>query len=76
MNQGRVEQIGTPDEVFDDPVNLFVAEFIGSPAMNMLRGEVTQLNGQTAFSTGGEVLEVRGDLAIVPGHDADLWHPT
>jgi len=70
MNQGRVEQIGTPDEVFDDPVNLFVAEFIGSPAMNMLRGEVTQLNGQTAFSTGGEVLEVRGDLAIVPGHDA------
>src|SRR6266446_5206407 len=36
MNAGRVEQIGTPLELYDDPVNQFVAGFIGSPAMNFL----------------------------------------
>jgi multiple sugar transport system ATP-binding protein len=38
MNGGRVEQIGTPLELYDRPNNLFVAGFIGSPAMNFLRG--------------------------------------
>jgi len=36
MNNGRVEQIGSPLELYDNPVNLFVAGFIGSPAMNFL----------------------------------------
>jgi multiple sugar transport system ATP-binding protein len=36
MNAGRVEQIGTPLELYDDPSNLFVAGFIGSPAMNFM----------------------------------------
>jgi multiple sugar transport system ATP-binding protein len=36
MNAGRVEQIGTPLELYDNPANLFVAGFIGSPAMNFL----------------------------------------
>ena len=38
MNDGNVEQIGTPLEVYDDPANLFVAGFIGSPAMNFIEG--------------------------------------
>ena len=38
MNAGRVEQIGTPVELFDRPANLFVAGFIGSPAMNFIPG--------------------------------------
>jgi multiple sugar transport system ATP-binding protein len=38
MNAGGVEQIGTPLELYDNPANLFVAGFIGSPAMNMLPG--------------------------------------
>src|SRR5512146_2743330 len=38
MHDGRVEQIGSPLELYDRPVNLFVAGFIGSPAMNFLRG--------------------------------------
>jgi multiple sugar transport system ATP-binding protein len=38
MNDGRVEQIGRPLELYDRPANLFVAGFIGSPAMNFLRG--------------------------------------
>src|SRR5215216_4076201 len=40
MHDGLVEQIGKPLQVYDRPANLFVAEFIGSPAMNILRGEV------------------------------------
>ena len=38
MNAGKVEQIGTPIELFDKPANLFVAGFIGSPAMNFIPG--------------------------------------
>lgn len=38
MNGGRIEQIGTPLELYDTPTNLFVADFIGSPSMNVLSG--------------------------------------
>jgi multiple sugar transport system ATP-binding protein len=41
MNAGRVEQIGTPLELYDRPVNLFVATFMGSPAMNILPARAT-----------------------------------
>ncbi len=40
MHDGIVEQIGTPLELFDRPGNLFVAQFIGSPSMNVLRGQL------------------------------------
>ncbi|CDX11710.1 glycerol-3-phosphate transporter subunit; ATP-binding component of ABC superfamily [Mesorhizobium sp. ORS 3324] len=40
MRDGRIEQIGAPLELFDRPANLFVAGFIGSPAMNLLKGTV------------------------------------
>jgi multiple sugar transport system ATP-binding protein len=40
LSAGELQQIGTPDEVYDNPANLFVAEFIGSPPMNLL--EVTR----------------------------------
>src|SRR6186997_3178083 len=40
MSEGNVEQIGTPLELYDHPANLFVASFIGSPAMNLLKGEI------------------------------------
>ncbi|MGP0090972.1 MAG: ABC transporter ATP-binding protein [Xanthobacteraceae bacterium] len=48
MHDGRVEQIGVPLELYDRPANLFVAGFIGSPAMNFLRGRVRH-NGATEF---------------------------
>jgi multiple sugar transport system ATP-binding protein len=50
MNEGLVEQIGDPLELYDSPDNLFVAGFIGSPAMNMLPGQI-QANGSAAFVT-------------------------
>jgi ABC-type sugar transport system ATPase subunit len=39
MSTGRIQQVGTPDEVYQHPANLFVAEFIGSPPMNLLQAE-------------------------------------
>jgi len=48
MHDGRVEQIGAPLELYDRPDNLFVAGFIGSPAMNMLKGRI-RVNGTASF---------------------------
>jgi sn-glycerol 3-phosphate transport system ATP-binding protein len=52
MNAGRMEQIGTPEEVYHRPATTFVAGFIGSPPMNLLEG---QADG-TRFTTGGITL--------------------
>src|ERR1041384_8211068 len=48
MHEGLVEQIGTPLDLYDKPDNQFVAGFIGSPAMNFLKGKV-RLNGSAGF---------------------------
>ncbi|HTQ83762.1 MAG TPA: sn-glycerol-3-phosphate ABC transporter ATP-binding protein UgpC [Pseudolabrys sp.] len=48
MHDGHVEQIGTPLELYDTPANQFVAGFIGSPAMNFLKGKV-EMNGRAGF---------------------------
>jgi sn-glycerol 3-phosphate transport system ATP-binding protein len=55
MNAGRVEQIGTPEEVYKRPATTFVASFIGSPPMNLLRGTAEGLRFQVK---GGPVLEL------------------
>lgn len=46
MRDGRIEQIGPPDVVYDCPANLFVADFIGSPPINLLKGRVGRVNGE------------------------------
>jgi multiple sugar transport system ATP-binding protein len=51
MSGGTVQQIGSPDEIYDRPVNIFVAGFIGSPAMNFLGG-VVGTNGDTTVIRG------------------------
>jgi ABC-type sugar transport system ATPase subunit len=48
LRGGRVEQIGTPTELYDTPANAFVAGFIGSPKMNFLTADVAGLDGRTA----------------------------
>ncbi|OCC03519.1 ABC transporter ATP-binding protein [Labrys sp. WJW] len=45
MNAGRIEQVGPPLELYEKPANLFVAGFIGSPAMNLLKGRVETVDG-------------------------------
>jgi multiple sugar transport system ATP-binding protein len=63
MHDGIVEQIGTPLELFDKPGNLFVAQFIGSPAMNVLPGTLRR-NGSGAYVEAlGSHWPVPGDLA-------------
>lgn len=57
MKDGVVHQIGQPQEVYDRPVNLFVAKFLGTPPINVFRGAVK--NGAVCLG-GDEVLRVRG----------------
>ena len=52
MDAGVVQQFGTPDEVFDDPANLFVAQFVGEPAINVARGVVRTSDGTTRVEIG------------------------
>merc|ERR1712023_372915 len=40
MREGIIQQVGSPTEIYDNPANAFVASFIGSPAMNLIDGEV------------------------------------
>ena len=42
MNDGVLAQVGTPEEIFNEPINRFISTFIGQPSMNILEGEVTQ----------------------------------
>jgi multiple sugar transport system ATP-binding protein len=57
MNAGNVEQIGVPLELYDRPANLFVAGFIGSPAMNFLQGKI---EGGAFRASSGEALPLPG----------------
>ena len=53
MKDGEVQQIGTPQEVFNHPANLFVAGFIGMPVMNFFDAELRLVNGEYAVELGG-----------------------
>ena len=53
MNQGHIHQVGTPLEVYDDPDDVFVAGFIGSPAMNLMKGTLEGRDGAPVFRAGG-----------------------
>jgi len=69
LNAGKIEQVGTPLELYREPRNLFVAEFIGSPKMNMLSASVRQVLGPAVqvVLPGGRIFEIpieRADLAV------------
>jgi multiple sugar transport system ATP-binding protein len=63
MHDGRVEQIGTPLELYDRPRNLFVAQFIGSPAMNVVEGTVRRGSGPAHVEAAAQVRWPLGDAA-------------
>ncbi|MFS2155843.1 ABC transporter ATP-binding protein [Pseudomonas sp. Pseusp122] len=65
MNAGRIEQVGAPIDVYDRPANLFVATFIGSPAMNLIEGVLEQDERTSFIKVGSQriALERRIDLA-------------
>jgi multiple sugar transport system ATP-binding protein len=56
MRKGELQQVATPQELYDHPVNLFVGGFIGSPAMNLLEGTLERENGGMAVSIGDQRL--------------------
>jgi multiple sugar transport system ATP-binding protein len=59
LNAGRIEQIGAPMELYQRPVNLFVAGFLGSPGMNFLPGQVSRTDGgHTEIEAGGVQITV------------------
>jgi multiple sugar transport system ATP-binding protein len=64
MRDGRVEQVGAPLDLYDNPTNTFVAGFIGSPAMNFIRGRVEEPG--TFLADGGARLPLP-DVAAAPG---------
>ncbi|MCC6468018.1 MAG: sn-glycerol-3-phosphate ABC transporter ATP-binding protein UgpC [Alphaproteobacteria bacterium] len=64
MRDGHIEQSGAPLEVYDRPNNLFVAGFIGSPAMNLVEGTVKRANGATQVVTADGVSLPAGANAV------------
>jgi multiple sugar transport system ATP-binding protein len=67
MQDGRVEQVGAPLELYDRPANLFVATFIGSPAMNLIEGRIT---GEGFVTTSGLTLPLASAPAGSQGQPA------
>ncbi|OBQ87100.1 ABC transporter ATP-binding protein [Mesorhizobium sp. WSM3873] len=53
MHEGFIQQVGTPDEVYSHPANLFVAQFVGSPVMNIAEASVTDQAGAASVTVGG-----------------------
>ncbi len=64
MNHGELQQIGKPQDVYDDPVNLFVAKFLGTPAINVFAGRLS--DGKLLIGSEA-VLEAPGS------EDRDVW---
>lgn len=68
LDQGRIQQIDTPQRIYDEPANLFVATFIGSPAMNLLPGKLLPR------SAGGYDVDL-GTQTIGLGESAEQTFP-
>jgi multiple sugar transport system ATP-binding protein len=60
LKDGELQQVGSPYEIYNFPKNLFVADFMGSPSMNLLEGKVAKSNGQSQI-----VVERDGHAPIV-----------
>ena len=63
MRGGQVQQVGPPQEVYDEPANTFVAAFLGSPRINLHTGTVDRSDGRGVFRTGDVVISLQPRLA-------------
>ena len=76
LKGGEIEQVGTPDEVYNSPASVFVGGFIGSPAMNFAKGTIR--GGELVFD-GGEQRPLQshalGKAGSQDGRDVDRRHP-
>jgi multiple sugar transport system ATP-binding protein len=89
MSRGILQQVETPQRLYDHPENLFVAGFIGTPPMNLLDVPVTVQNGSVSITLGGETLPVPdaalktyprlreyGGRSVVAGIRSQAMHPS
>jgi multiple sugar transport system ATP-binding protein len=67
MRDGRLEQVDAPQALYDQPANLFVAAFIGSPAMNLLRGRLSYESRHVVAVVGGQRLVLPDSMASLVG---------
>jgi multiple sugar transport system ATP-binding protein len=73
LQDGVLQQFGTPAEIYNDPVNMFVADFMGSPAMNLLSGTIEENGAGLQLSlerSSGEPIK----LPVAPGKEALAAH--
>lgn len=63
MKDGYIQQVGTPQEVFDHPKNLFVAAFIGSPQMNFFPGQIEKSNERYQLQLAGQTFSLSDSLS-------------
>jgi multiple sugar transport system ATP-binding protein len=66
LNEGRIEQVGTPVELYARPKNLFVARFLGAPPMNLLSGRISRKGGELGVDLAG------GRRMALDGRQVDL----
>jgi multiple sugar transport system ATP-binding protein len=77
LNAGRIEQVGTPLELYNRPCNRFVAGFLGSPRMNFFAARLAGLDGSTARVSidgldGEQILALEAEHGFAPGDEAIL----
>lgn len=84
MNKGLVQQVGTPMEIYDRPANTFVASFIGSPAMNLIKGRIEggvftaagiRIEGLTSTANGPVTLGFRAEDASLAEANGQIEAP-
>lgn len=84
MNKGIVQQVGTPVDIYDKPQNTFVASFIGSPAMNLIEGDLkdgtfttngVKISGLTKNRNGNMTLGYRAEDASITDNNGSINAP-
>jgi multiple sugar transport system ATP-binding protein len=58
MNHGVIQQNDTPEIIYNKPSNTFVADFIGSPSMNLIKGSLKENSGEISFTANGSNFEI------------------
>ncbi len=68
LKDGILQQVGTPDQVYSNPANIFVADFMGSPTMNLMPASLQQANGTTSVQIGAVSLPVSEPSEALRSH--------
>ena len=78
MDQGLLKQLGTPEEIYKKPADLFVARFVGSPRINVIEGRITTKDGKQYFHSGSlkspvaSPLDLQGDQVLATIRPEDV----